>query len=496
MTTNYKILGQGINSLSINAPENGSVILSKLKIRNTSYPTSVDAMIIDSNESIIYSSRVDSSYKPYGATGSEGNYPFVTAMKEDSNGDLITASRWNSDTDLRIYKVHPNGTLIGGFFISSSNSSVYSIDTQSDGKILIGGYLSNMQTITQPSQAYNTGILRINTDGTIDTTFNNTTLRTASNQVGLVNKVKVLPDGKILIGGQWATVNGVLRPNIARLNSDGTLDTTFSHSAGYTYDGCIDFDIQSDGKIIYSGPIYGTGGSSYLNRLNSNGSFDTSFLVRDVQDINQYTYGVNSTISKVKVLSDDKIIISGGFTIIGSLQTGFLVNYLAKLNSDGFVDKSFRPDPNDTVTDIEVLSDGKIFIIGGFSSISGNISRYMARLNPSGTFDSNFTAPILSRGSFGIVMNKVLQSLSGHIFVSGRFDVASGVTTGGLIKINESMSSFNKNYLIKGKSLGFDGEIEIDGGIVLNSLQSLAIDTRSYGADNVIIQAYGIEETA
>ena len=65
------------------------------------------------------------------------------------------------------------------------------------------------------------------------------------------------PDGKILIGGNFSTINGVTRNRIARLNSDGTLDTGFNPNASSNV---LSIVLQPDGKIIIGGSFSTVGG--------------------------------------------------------------------------------------------------------------------------------------------------------------------------------------------------------------------------------------------
>ncbi len=105
---------------------------------------------------------------------------------------------------------------------------------QPDGKILVGGTFTTMLGATR------NGIARLNTDGTLDTAFD-------PNATGSVSAIAVQPDGKILIGGDFTMVQGVARNRIARLNPDGSLDTAFDPNANCFVDAIA---VQPDGKIL------------------------------------------------------------------------------------------------------------------------------------------------------------------------------------------------------------------------------------------------------
>ncbi|EKE19188.1 MAG: hypothetical protein ACD_9C00099G0001, partial [uncultured bacterium] len=114
------------------------------------------------------------------------------------------------------------------------------------------------------------------------------------------------PDGKILIGGTFTTYNGTSRNHIARINADGTLDTTFSPGSGAN-DDIYSLVLQSDGKILVGGPFTTYNGTSrnYIARINSNGSLDTTFNPGS---------GANNILHSTVIQPDGKILIGGGFT--------------------------------------------------------------------------------------------------------------------------------------------------------------------------------------
>ena len=179
----------------------------------------------------------------------------------------------------------------------------------------------------------------------------------ANGQVGVI---VVQSDGKILIGGQFTTLspNGgaaITRNRIARLNADGTLDTSFNPSAN-NYVRSI--ALQADGKILVGGYFTSIGGATRhrIARLNANGTLDTSF------DPN-----ANNYVFSIAVQANGKILAGGYFTSIG----GVTRNRIARLNADGTLDTSFNPSANNYVRSIALQADGKILVGGYFTSIGG-----------------------------------------------------------------------------------------------------------------------------
>src|SRR5207237_286301 len=132
-------------------------------------------------------------------------------------------------------------------------------------------------------------------------------------------------DGKIIIGGNFASYNGTSRDSIPRLNSDGSLDTSFDAGGANLGGGLLTIALQPDGKVIGGGS--NTGG---IARLNSDGSRDTSF---------DPGTGTDSTVFTTALQSDGKIIIGGKFLNYGLTSR----SHIARLNSNGSVDTSFDP---------------------------------------------------------------------------------------------------------------------------------------------------------
>ncbi len=174
------------------------------------------------------------------------------------------------------------------------------------GKILVvGGYFYSSGGIAQP------GLRRINSNGSLDPLFTTFTVFGGS-----VLDIEIQTDGKIVIGGEFSGPNSTL--NIARLNSDGTVDTSF---AGVNSVTVRDLAIQSDGKVVAGGNFTGSASTGWFRRLNTNGTDDGSFA----------SFTANGTIEAVKINSSGQIMIGGGFTNI----SGFTQSKLAVMNIDG-----------------------------------------------------------------------------------------------------------------------------------------------------------------
>ena len=306
----------------------------------------------------------------------------------------VLAGGWfgtvNGATRNGLARLNSDGSLDIGFqnVLLGGNSSVHCVAVQSNGKVLIGGWFNTVNGVPRNN------IARLNSDGSLDTTFLNGLAGTGANSV--VYSVVVQSDGKALIGGSFTTVNGVTRNRLARLNSDGSLDTTFLNGLTGVNGTVYSLATQSDGKVLIGGLFPTINGVTRNNmaRLNSDGSLDTGFL--DGLD------GANGYINSMVVQSDGKVLIGGWFNMINWVGQ----NSIARLCSDGSLDNTFQNGLSGAygsyymgnVYSVAVQSDGKVLIGGNFSTVNGVLRNYVARLHSSNE-DADLAALDLSAGT-------------------------------------------------------------------------------------------------
>src|SRR5262249_13756011 len=148
---------------------------------------------------------------------------------------------------------------------------VYAAVVQPDGKIVIGGEFTSVGGATVRGGA------RLNADGSRDTSFG-ATLNTAG-----VYAIVRQPAGQLLIGGRFRTVDGPGRKGVARLNADGSLDTAFNPGGGVTNTGAdatvYSIALQPDGKLVIGGLFDHVGGIErrHMARLDTHGAIDGDF---------------------------------------------------------------------------------------------------------------------------------------------------------------------------------------------------------------------------
>ncbi len=327
------------------------------------------------------------------------------------------------------------------------NGIVKTVAIQSDSKILIGGYFSSYNG----TPTYN--IARINSDGSIDTSF-----AVNTEQIAYINSIVVQSDGKILVGGSFQSYNGTLAKRIVRLNSDGSIDTTFVTGAGFSY--VVDtIAVQSDGKILVGGAFgaYDGTSSNQIIRLNSDGSVDTSFVVGT---------GFNGYVYSIAIQSDGKILIGGEFSSYSgtSLGNGGLV----RLNSDGSRDTSFNIGTgfNRSVNSISLQSNGKIIVGGNFTTYNGGTAIRIARLNAAdASLDNSFITSSTGTG-FNTDVLHVLVDSTDNIYVGGMFDNFNTFSYKGLVRLKSTSYSQSQideltqaHYIYLGAQSDYDSKI-------------------------------------
>jgi uncharacterized delta-60 repeat protein len=335
---------------------------------------------ISSTNSVV---GINNNNTPRGFSNSEqfdvfnGNkiFPFfgstVYSIKIGNDLKIVTVGAFTSPTS-RIARLKKDYSLDSSFTVGTSfnSTSTTRIAIQTDGKILVGGAFTTYNETSSPR------IARLNADGTLDSGFSIGTGFSST-----VNTIAIQTDGKILVGGSFSTYNGTSSPRIARLNADGTLDSGFS--IGTSFNSSVNtIEIQSDGKILVGGAFSAYNGTSSprIARLNADGTLDSSFTVGT---------GFNSNVNTIAIQTDGKILVGGAFTTYNGTSSV----RIARLNADGTLDSGFSVGTgfDGTVTTIAIQTDGKILVGGAFSTYNGTSSPRIARLNADGTLDSGFS---------------------------------------------------------------------------------------------------------
>lgn len=340
-------------------------------------------------------------YLPDGSVDSSFNfsgYDFVYAVAPLGTKLVVAASQvvyGHPSEQNHILLVNDDGSVDPTFDAAAvANGQVWTFSVQPDGKILVGGLFTAFDGA--PRQ----GLVRLLGNGTVDPGFAAVTLQvpTRTNSYG-VRALRLQADGKVLIGGDFDAVNNVACPRVARLNCDGTLDSTF-HASGFTPTSSIvpvsvqGIVLQSDGKILVGGKF--TVSSSFASnhtgaqytklpiiRLNTDGTADQSYGC-----FSPVNFG---SIKDLVIDSDDKAV--------GVSNSAF------RFNTDGSIDSTFHPPVliDDSVRQspgaytVNITSNGGLLLAGVFGNVenAGDASPIghhfaVARLNGDGTVNQTF----------------------------------------------------------------------------------------------------------
>ncbi len=418
-----------------------------------------------------------------GAVGGNINDVILTSQGTMFVGGTFT--QFNGIARNKIAKLNVDGSLDTSFTYTppNANTVIRDLEYLGDGRLVISGD----QTAT-----VNDSVTRLNVDGSIDSGF--------SGKIGRnerVRKIVQAPDGKIYIAGEFRTVLGVTRVSLARLNANGSLDTTFvpyfNNSGNLRIESLA---LQNDGKVVVG--FYGLFG---MKRLNTDGTQDTSFVfplsqsASIVYDIaitpsgqfliagflgqNQYLVRLNANgsfdstvlanqpngaINKIQLLSDGSFFTCGDFTQVGVIFRG----RVAKFNADGTLNTVFNPlgGANAGVFACKVQTNGKLVIGGYFTSINGsNLQKFIGRFNTNGTIDTGFAQSVNSPLVNGQVTSVEIQA-DGKILVGGIFADVGGTARNNLARLN-SNGSLDTTFVANTTAQVFDISMQADNKILV-----------------------------
>jgi uncharacterized delta-60 repeat protein len=287
------------------------------------------------------------------------------------------------------------------------DESVYGAALQPDGKIVLAG-----------DSDLRVAVVRLNPNGSLDTTFSGDGRKIFSwGALSRATAVVVLPNGKILLGGFSGPEGGNIQ--VARLNANGALDTTFGPGGTAPIDfGGDDFGLamarQANGRILVAGRS--TTGGAVVARLRTNGALDPDF-----DGDGRVSVGGGS-VNAVLVQPDRKIVVAGN-------ANGLAMMTVTRLKPNGSLDPTFDGDGTATIdigSSADVANgavlqpDGKIVVAGYTQAV--NSPTAVARLNANGSPDITFGAAGKAIVDFGVATfgNAVALQSNGRIVVAGQ----------------------------------------------------------------------------
>ncbi|HEY0459919.1 MAG TPA: FG-GAP-like repeat-containing protein [Pyrinomonadaceae bacterium] len=377
--------------------------------------------------------------------------------------NLFAATIFAADSDL-------DSTFNTAVKLFSSEATLYKVKLGANNKIYFSGSMTQVNGVSNMK-----GIVRLNADGSVDTSFNA--------QIDGLNDIRdfaVYPDNKVVVAAQSGGA-----PKIVRLNADGALDASFT---GQTFDTLPEYirsvALQTDGKVLVGGYFTTLGGAARasLARLNADGSVDAGFNGNLGGD------GIFYVLTIVPQ-TDGKILIGGTFKTV----SGAVHFEIARLNANGGSDTVFNqgvgtqradsPNLNNGVNDIKLLDSGKIYYICGALSYNGAPVGEVVRLNADGTRDTAFSlTPINKVGRNGLAIQpdgKILAVGIGRNYTSGFPVIRNGITkidTDGTIDASFSPIGIPNGTQVNGAAIQADGGILLVGNFAsFNNVQKFSI---------------------
>ena len=383
---------------------------------------------------------LDTSFDP-GAGASD----FVAALALQPDGRVLLGGLFTSFDGvarIRTTRLHPDGSLDASYSPGvGANSTVFALALQPDGKLIVGG------DFTQCGGVARKGIARLHSDGALDSSFD----PGAGVAGGFVaatsaHALVLRADGDVVIGGDFEFYDGAPRRGLARIDALGALDSEFNPGAGAS-DGVHAVAVQPDGRILIGGGFLAYNGAvrNRIARLNADGSLDASF---------DPGAGADGSVRTLAVASDGRVLIGGSFSFYDGVQR----KRVARLNADGSLDASFDPGSgaNGSVWSIAARPDGKLLVGGDFGQFDQVLRANIALLNADGGVELNFNA----NGADGLVRSIALQP-DGRALIAGAFTSYQGAPRHRIARVNANGSL----------ALAFDPGAGADGAVLAVALQ-------------------------
>lgn len=296
-----------------------------------------------------------------------------------------------------------NSWFLGG--VKGTNNMVTNSLIQPDGKIIIAGWF------TTYNGKQTKGIARLNADGSLDATFD-----AGSGVNGTILTLGLQPDKKILISGDFTSYNGMPANYMVRLHANGSVDNTFKKGPGSGANAAIsDAVIQPDGKIIVAGKFtaYNSISCNKMARLHTNGEVDTAFHIPATVQTDDGDIPIDEP-AKIALQPDGKII--AGF-ISGGIPSKIIIRFKPNGTVDYSFDCKLTWNESRKFGGIVIQPDGKIIVAGGYELFGmEDNDGYILRLNQDGSFDPAFNSNI---NPVPLIHSVALQP-TGKIILAGR----------------------------------------------------------------------------
>jgi len=338
--------------------------------------------------------------------------------------------------------------------MTGPNSWLWAATLQPDGKLLLGGQFTSFNGVPRGQ------LVRLNADGSVDTTFS------AGVTAGepTIHSVLVQPDGKVLIGGMFSGINGATRIRLARVNANGTLDTNFvaTVTSNESFITVSLLALQTNSQVVIAGWFDTVNGARHTNiaRLNSNGTLDPGFAA-----------GIDAPPKVLALQSDGRVLVGGAFGAVN----GQARSHIACLNTDGTLDTNFLATADGNVDSSARQPDGKMLIAGNFNLVNGQSRHHMARLNPDGSLDASFQNGMAGADDYAGCIG---YDPSGKVLIGGQFTSVNGVGRTNVARLN-SNGSLDTNFLANVDSFLELLLVQPDSRVIIEGNYINTVDGRS-----------------
>jgi len=381
-------------------------------------------------------------------------------LVQQPDGKIIAVgsfSWYNGVTIGKLIRILPDGSIDPSFDSSpGASGNIRSVDLQPDGKILIAGEFTSYN-----GTAINR-LARLNSDGTIDATFN-----VGTGADNTVTDIKVLSNGQIAIGGNFTQYNSQTVNRYSRLNNNGSLDVTYTNNLGSGFSFGVDISNTVEllnNEVLICGNFAGFNGNSCSGyvKLKADGTIDSLFNL---------PVSGSLIIKDVEILPDSNMLFFGDFDFIKFKENGNGIQErtggIMKTDENGNFDRSFnfRISANNLVLAIEEVENGNILIGGYFTAYNSVTKMGLAKLKPDGQLDTGFVHPVKG------LVNVIKLASDGGYFIGGQmfYDLPNGTTQKAFVKLlsNGMIDTLFHQVSISGAQV-CDIDILPDGRILLS----------------------------
>lgn len=286
-------------------------------------------------------------------------------------------------------RLNPNGTLDTSFVPDLPDSTVVAaLELTADATgLLVGGSL--VTASGSPDRAPGFGITKLQAaSGAREPSFSPPEMN-AYDYIPIVYKIRQMPDGRILLGGEFTDVGGQTRNNICQLHADGSVDPSFAIGTPLVWTQVNDIDVDAAGRIYLSGDfvLLADFQAGCVARLNSDGAIDRTFTFPATSTSD----GSRPIVNNLQILADGRLLAVGNFRQFNGTPRTFIV----RTSANGTLDASYSSSPDQEIVALAEDGDGRSLIGGYFSAVNQSSAPGLARLMIAGD------APTITPFPFG-----------------------------------------------------------------------------------------------